>query len=110
MEECVVTAPLHSYNLHSKNSHATVVTKYLAKATTWCKNTWVTLTTFLGRLDCISGTKNCYQIGFLENSLKSFSLVTSTLAGLLFQKTCLATFPAFLATAMQLRNSPEADV
>ena len=28
-----------------------------------CKNTWVTSTTLLG---CLSVTKECYQIGFLE--------------------------------------------
>ena len=28
-----------------------------------CKNTWVTLTTFLG---CISATKECYQVGFFD--------------------------------------------
>ena len=28
-----------------------------------CKNTWVTLTTFLGCLSCINVTKECYQIG-----------------------------------------------
>ena len=31
-----------------------------------CKNTWVTLTTFLGCPSCISVTKECYQIGFLN--------------------------------------------
>ena len=30
------------------------------------KNTWVTLTTFLGCRSCISVTKECYQIGFLN--------------------------------------------
>ena len=30
------------------------------------KNTWVTLTTFLGCLSCISVTKECYQIDFLN--------------------------------------------
>ena len=28
-----------------------------------CKNTWVTLTTFLGCLSCINVIKECYQIG-----------------------------------------------
>ena len=30
------------------------------------KNTWVTSTTVLGSLSCISMTKECYQIGFLD--------------------------------------------
>ena len=29
-----------------------------------CKNTWVTLTTFLGCPSCICMTKECYQIGY----------------------------------------------
>ena len=37
-----------------------------------CKNTWVTSTTILGCPSCISVTKECYQIGFLESSLRSF--------------------------------------
>ena len=32
-----------------------------------CKNTWVTSTTFLGCHSCIIETKECYQIGFLED-------------------------------------------
>ena len=40
------------------------------------KNTSVTLTTFLGCLSCISVTKNCYQIGFLNVHRGAFSLVT----------------------------------
>ena len=35
------------------------------------KNTWVTSTTFLGCLSCISVTKECYQMSFLEGSLRS---------------------------------------
>ena len=35
-----------------------------------CKNSWVTLTTFLGCLSCISVTKKCYQ-GFLECPLRN---------------------------------------
>ena len=31
-----------------------------------CKNTWVTLTTFLGCPSCISVTKECCQVGFLN--------------------------------------------
>ena len=31
-----------------------------------------TLTTFLGCPSCISVTKKCYQIGFLESSVRSF--------------------------------------
>ena len=53
-----------------------------------CKNTWVTSTTFLGCLSCIRVTKECYQIGFLEGSLRSFF----TLARLFFQKTYLTIF------------------
>ena len=37
-----------------------------------CKTTWITLTTFLGYLSCISVTKNRYQIGILDSSLRSF--------------------------------------
>ena len=40
------------------------------------QNTRVTLTTLLGCLSCISVTKECYQIGFIETSLKSTSSVT----------------------------------
>ena len=37
-----------------------------------CKKTWVTLITLLGCLSYISVAKKCYQIGFLESSLRSF--------------------------------------
>ena len=38
-----------------------------------CKNTWVTLTTFLGCLNCINVTKECYQIGLSNEVLSLFS-------------------------------------
>ena len=61
----------------------------------YCRNTWVTLTTFLG---CISVTKECYQVGFLTgSSLRSFSLLP--FARLFFQKKYLATFLVFLPQA-----------
>jgi len=76
-----------------------------------CKNTWVTLTTFLGCLGYISVTKKkCYQISFLESSLKRFFFSYITLAILFLQNTYLATFLAFLLQTVQPRNSPEADV
>ena len=56
-----------------------------------CKNTWVTLTTFLG---CISATKECYQVGFFDLiDWKRFSLVP--FASLFFQETYLVTFLVF---------------
>ena len=74
-----------------------------------CKNTWVTSTTFLSCPSCINVTKECYQIGFLKVCRGASSFVT--LANLVFQKTYLATFLAFLcSTTMQPRNSPGADV
>ena len=68
------------------------------------KNTWVTLTTFLGCLSCISVTKKCYQIGFLESSLRSFfnsfsEDLFSYNPGISVPKPC-----------NHARNSPEADV
>ena len=37
-----------------------------------CKNTWVTLTIFLGCLSFINVTKKCYLVGFLESPLRNF--------------------------------------
>jgi len=44
-----------------------------------------TLNHILGCLSCISVTKKCYQISFLDSALRNFSLVT--VASLCFQKT-----------------------
>ena len=46
-----------------------------------CKNNWVTLTTFLGCVSCISN-QELLPIGILESSLRSFFFVT--LASLFF--------------------------
>ena len=62
-----------------------------------CKNTWVTSITFLGCLSCVSVTKECYPISFLEGSFR-------TLASLFFQKTYIP------GIHMQPRNYPVADV
>ena len=42
--------------------HVTILTATLM-------NTWVTSTTFLGCLSCISEIKECYQVGFFESPL-----------------------------------------
>ena len=48
--------------------------RYLSVHIYHCKNTWVTLTTFLGGPSCISVAKECYQIGlnFIEKLIISY--------------------------------------
>ena len=58
-----------------------------------CKNTWVTLTTVLGCLSCISVTRECDTIPNWCSWRRSFLV---RVASLLFQNTYLVTFLAFL--------------
>ena len=69
------------------------------------KNTCITSTTFLGCLSYISVTKECYQIGFLEGSLRS-SFISSSL----FSEDLFGYIPSISTTTMQPRNYPGADV
>ena len=59
----------------------------------------------LGCLSCISSTKECYQIGFLEGSLRSFFI-----SYINFSEDLFGNIPGNTTTTMQPTNSPEADV
>ena len=66
-------------------------------------NTWVTSTTFLGCFSCTSVTKECYQVGFLEGSLRSFFI--SYVSSSLFSEELFGYIPGIPTTTMQPRNS-----
>ena len=56
------------------------------------------ITTFLGCLSCISVTKECYQIGFLESSLRRFFI--SSLASLFFSDGLSGYIPGIPTTSV----------
>ena len=60
-----------------------------------------TSTTFLGCPSCITVTKECYQIGLLESSLRD----VSTLASLFLSEDLFGYIPGIAITTMQPRNS-----
>ena len=74
------------------------------------KNTWVTLTTFLGCLSCISVTKERYQIDFLEKFIEE--LLFSYISCIFFSEDLLVFgyIPGIPTTSMQPRNSPGRDM
>ena len=70
------------------------------------KTLWL-LQPHLGCLSCISVTKECYQIGFLEGSLRSFFI---SYCNINFSEDLFGNIPGNTTTTMQPTNSPEADV
>ena len=73
-----------------------------------CKNTLVTSTRFLGCLNRIRVIKECYQIGFLEGSLRNIFL--SYISSSVFSDDLFGYIPGITTTTMQPRNFPGADV
>ena len=68
----ILVRRVHMVFLQCKSSCQLYQCSGLNSAVLHYKNTWATSTTFFGCLSCISVTKECCQIGFLEISLKSF--------------------------------------
>ena len=111
---CCSTWPMQSFPLKFTDCHErSNADHYHHILFVHCKNTWVTLTTFVG---CPS---ECYQIGFLGSLLRNFffSSISSALSsedlfgyipGILVPKLCnQGTLPRQCVTSQNQQTSPE---